>query len=101
MIFYLASNKIPDIVFAVHHCARVPHNTNASHKIVVNRIFCYHQGNNDNGLVFNPSKKLVMDCYNDSDFVGLCVHEDPQDLICARNRIGFVVNFAICSLLQM
>ena len=32
------------------------------------RICRYLQGTKDNGLVFNPSKKLVVDCYADSDF---------------------------------
>ena len=44
--------------------------------------------------MFNTSKKLVVDCYADADFVGLWGHEDPQDPICARNRTGFVVTFA-------
>ena len=49
--------------------------------------------------MFNPSKKLVVDCYTDADFAGLWGHEDPQDPICARSRTGFVVNFANCPLL--
>ena len=63
------------------------------------RICWYIQGTKDNGLVFNPSNKLVMDCYADADFVGLWGHEDPQDPIFARNRTGFVVTFANCPLL--
>ena len=49
--------------------------------------------------MFNPSKKLVVDCYADADFSGLWGHEDPQDPICARSRTGLVVTFAICPLL--
>ena len=49
--------------------------------------------------MFNPSKKLVVDCYADADFAGLWGHEDPQDPICARSRTGFVVTFANCPLL--
>ena len=71
MMLYLSSNKRPDISFAVHHCDWFTHNTKASHNTVVNRICRYLQGNNDNGIVYNPSKKLVMDCYADADFVGL------------------------------
>ena len=65
------------------------------------RICRYLQGTNDNGLVFNLSKKLVVDCYADADFAGLWGHEDPQDPICARSRTGFVVTFANCYLLWM
>ena len=63
------------------------------------RICRYLQGNNDNGLMFNPSKKLVVDCYADADFAGLWGHEDPQDPICARSITGFVVTFDNCNLL--
>ena len=57
------------------------------------------QGTKENGLVFNPSKKLVVGCYADADFAGLWRHENPQDPICAGSRTGFVVTFANCTLL--
>ena len=63
------------------------------------RICRYLQGTKDNGIVFNPSKKLVVDCYADADFAGLWGHEDPQYPICAISRTGFVVTFANCPLL--
>ena len=50
-------------------------------------------------LVFNPSKKLVVDFYAGADFAGLWVNEDPQDPIYARSRTGFVATFANCPLL--
>ena len=51
------------------------------------------EGTKDNGLMLNPSKKLVVDCYADVDLTGLWGHESPQDPICCRSRHGFVVNF--------
>ena len=63
------------------------------------RICRYLQGIKDNGLVFNPYKKLVVDCYADADFAGLWSHEDPQDPIYARSKTGFVVTFYNCPLL--
>ena len=99
MMLYLASNTRPDISFAVHQCDRFTHSTNVSHETSVKRTCRYLQGTNDNGLVFNPSKKLVVDCYADADFAVLWGHEYPQDPICARSRTGFVVNFANCPLL--
>ena len=44
--------------------------------------------------MFNPSKKLVVDCYADTDFAGLWGYVDPQDPICERSRNVFVVTFA-------
>ena len=63
------------------------------------RICWYLQGTKKNGLVFNPHKKLVVDCYADADFSGLWGHENTQDPICAISRTGFVVNFSNCHLL--
>ena len=36
----------------------------------------------------------MVDCYYDSDFAGLWVHEKPQDPICARSTTLFVVIFS-------
>ena len=60
----------------------------------MNRICRYLQGINDNVILFNPSKKLVVDCYADAYFAGLWGHEYPQDPICDRSRTVFVVTFA-------
>ena len=92
MMLYLESNTRPYISFAVHQCDRFTHNTKSSHKTDVKRLVWYLQGTKGNGLVFNLSKKLVVDCYADADFAGLWGHENPQDPIYGRSRTGFVVN---------
>ena len=51
--------------------------------------------------MFNPSKKLVVDCYADADFSGLYLHENPQNPICARSITIFVVTFYNCPLLYV
>ena len=79
MMLYLESNTRPYISFDVHQCDRFTHNTKASNKIAVNNIFQYLQGTKDNGIVFNPSKKLVVDFYADAYFAGLWGHENLQD----------------------
>ena len=35
------------------------------------RICWYLQGTKENGLVFIPSKKMVVDCYADAYFAGM------------------------------
>ena len=94
MMLYLAPNTRPDISFSVHQCARYTHNTKSSKEAAVKRICRYLQCTKENVLLFNPSNKLVVDCYDDADFAGLWVHENPQDPICARSRTGIVVNFS-------
>ena len=44
--------------------------------------------------MFNPYKKLVVDCYSDADFAGLWGHEDHQEPIFSSSRNGFFVTFA-------
>ena len=85
MMLYLASNTRSDISFAVHQCAGFTHNTKASHEMDVNMICWYLQGTKDNGLMFNPSKKMVVDCYADADFARLWGHENSQDPIYDRS----------------
>ena len=74
MMLYFASNTRPDISFAVHQCSWFTHSTKASHKTDVKRIYWYLKGTKDSGLVFNTSKKLVVDCYSDADVAGLWEH---------------------------
>ena len=74
MMLYLTSNATPDVSFDVHQCAQVTPNTKASHETNMRRICRYLQGTKDNGLVFNPSKKLVVDFYAVTVFVGLWGH---------------------------
>ena len=99
MMFYLASNTIPDISFDVYQCAQFTHNTKASHDTGSKRICRYLQGTKYKGMFFIPSNKMVVDCYDDADFVGLWGHKNSQDPICARSRTGFVVTFSYYTLL--
>ena len=101
MMLYLKSNTRPDISFAAHHFPRFTHNNKASHETAVKRIFWYLQGTKENVLVFNLSKKLVVDCYADADFAGLWGHENPQDPICAGSRTGLEVKCSNCPILWM
>ena len=73
--------------------------TKASHDTAVKRICRYLQVTKANGLVLNPSKKLVANCYAGEDFAGLWRNENYQDPNCTRSRTGFVVTFANCLLL--
>ena len=67
--------------------------------MALKRICWYLKVTMDKGLVFNPSKKLVVDCYDDGYFVGLWGHENHQYPICARSRTRFVVAFFYCTIL--
>ena len=49
--------------------------------------------------MFYLSNIMVVDCYADADFAGLCRHENTQDHNCDSNRNMFVVNFSYFTLL--
>ena len=98
-MLYLESNTRPDIFFDVHQYAHFTHNTKASHNTDAKRICWYLQGTKDNGILFNPSKKLVVGCYSDANVAVLWGHEDPQDPSCASSRTLFMVTYANCPLL--
>ena len=70
-MLYLASNTRPDIYFAVHQCDQFIHSNKSSHETYVKRICQYLQDIKYDGLVFNPSKKLVVGFYADADFMVL------------------------------
>ena len=84
----MSSNTRPDISFAVYQCERFTHNTKASHATTVKRIFLYLQGAKDKGLVFNPSKKMVVGCYVDEYFSGLWGHKKTNILYVIRLVLG-------------
>ena len=87
-MLYLSSKTIPDISFAVYQFARLTHITKSSHETAVKRIHWYLQGTKYNGLVFNPSKELVVDFYDDADFAGLWGHESPHTLFVLGVELG-------------
>ena len=52
-------------------------------------------------MVFNLSKKLVIDCHADADFAGLWGRKNPQDPIFARSWTVFLANLNNCLLLRV
>ena len=98
MIMYLASNSRPEIQFAVHQCARFTHNPKQSHSNAVKRIVRYLIATKNDGLVFNRSKELKLDCYAGADFAGLWSHESDQDPVCVKSRTGYVMTLGGCPL---
>ena len=90
-----------NIIYGIKHTTRYPlwispvyqftHNTKASYETDMKRICRYLQVTKDNDLVFNPSKKLLVGCYDDADFSGLWGHKNHQDHIVQREQYMSVV----------
>jgi hypothetical protein len=82
-------------------CARFSHCPCATHKIAVKKICRYLKGSFDQGIIITPTRPDAFDieCFCDSDFVGLFRSEDPTDPVCSRSRTDYVVTLAGCTLL--
>ena len=101
MAMYLCGNTRPDIQFVVHQCARFSHNPKASHSAAMKRIYKYLKDTREQGLVFNPSSDLKLDCYVDSDFAGLWGYKNNQDPMCVKSRTGYVLMLGDCPILSV
>ena len=84
MLLYLTHTR-PDISFAVHQCARFTHGPKASHEEAILRICRYLKGTKDMGLIYKPTNDLVVDCYVDADFAGLCKVENGESVDSAKS----------------
>ena len=79
MLLHLAGNIWPDILFAVHQCARFSQRPKKCHGDAVKRIFCYLKGTCDKGLIFEPSGELTLEALAGADFACL-----PNFMGCRR-----------------
>ena len=58
MLMHLASNLQPDILFAVHQCARFTHTPRALHGDTILQICRHLKGTSSKGLILRPSNEL-------------------------------------------
>ena len=79
MLMYLANNIRPDIVHAVHTCARYTYFPKKSHTTAVKYILRYLKGTSDKGMIIKPNDIQELNCYVDSDFVGAYAVYPDQD----------------------
>jgi len=93
---YLTSNSRPDIQHAVHQCAQFTHNPRASHEQAVLWICRYLKG--DKHLVFQPNRKLILNCYMGANFAGLWKVEKEDYSVCVELRKGYVLVLGGCPL---
>lgn len=82
---YLYGNTRPDILMAVHQCARFNADPRMSHENAVERIRKYLRGTSNKGILFRPDKSRGIECYVDADFAGSWQIEDSQYPISAMS----------------
>ena len=80
----------------VHQCARFTHCPLAIHEEAFKHICWYLQGFKGQGIIFQPTQELQLDCYVDADFYGLWTHENDQDPVGVKSRTGYVFTSGEC-----
>jgi len=93
MMWYVEAHSRPDLGFAVSQAARFAFSPKRSHELAMIRIGQYLMATRDKGMILRPTPvdKLHMECYVDSDFMGLYGKELRSDPINVKSRTGFVI----------
>ena len=99
MLNYLAASTRPDILFAVHQCARFAANLKLSHVRVIKRIVQYLKGTPNGGIMLRPNPKDGIKCYVDADFAGGYCDETKDDPISVYSCTGYVIFYFGCPVL--
>ena len=99
MLNYLAASTRPDVLFAVHQCARFSVNPKLSHERAVKRIVRYLKGTSDKGIILRPNPQEGIKCYVDADFAGGYSEDTKDDPISVYSRTGYVIFYYGCPVL--
>ena len=95
MLNYLCGTR-PDILFAVHQCARFCEHPKLSHEKAVKRIVRYLKNTPNEGVVLRPDSSRGIQCYVDADFAGSWNSTDSDDPSSVYSRTGYVIMYAGC-----
>lgn len=99
MLQYLQAHSRPDLTYAVCSAARFVHSPRRSHEIAVERIGQYLKMTANDGLYFDPTDDLNVNCFVDTDFAGLWPHEEAHDEDCVKSRVGYAITVSGCPLI--
>ena len=99
MLNYLASTTRPDVLYAVHQCARFSANPRLSHERAVKRIVRYLKKTRDKGIIMTPDREKGIQCYVDADFAGSFFSETSEDPVSVFSRTGYVIYYFGCPLI--
>jgi hypothetical protein len=93
---YLEKCTRPDILYAVHQCARFMINPKEEHGKAIKWLGRYLKATATKGLIFNPEKSSFQ-VYVDADFAGNWDKSTASDDdSTARSRYGYTITYAGC-----
>ena len=96
MLNFLSASTRPDILFAVHQCARFCTCSRLIHEQAVKRIIRYLVKTKDKGIEVNIDESKGIECYVDADFCGNYHKDRSEDPTTLLSRTGFVIFYMNC-----
>ena len=96
MLSYLAATTRPDILFAVHQCARFCSSPMRSHEEAVKRIGRYLKRTRNKGIIFMFNVSKGIEVFVDADFAGSWFSFNSHEFTSALSRTGYIIKIANC-----
>ena len=96
---YLTASTRPDILYAVHQCARFCNDPKHSHEVGAKRIVRCLKGTVNEGIILKPDTKKGFECFVDADFAGSWSPDQALDPAACLSRTGYIIFFAGCPLI--
>ncbi len=96
---YLTASTRPDVLYAVHQCARFCNEPRHAHDVAAKRIVRYLKGTMDEGIILQPDRSKGFECYVDADFAGSWSPDQALDPAACLSRTGYVIFFAGCPII--
>ena len=96
MLNFLAASTRPDILFAVHQCARFCTSPRLIHEQAVKRIIRYLSRTKNKGIEVKIDESKGIECYVDADFCGNYHKDRSEDSTNLLSRTGFVIFYMNC-----
>ena len=101
MLNFLAATTRPDILFAVHQCARFSTNPGKEHEEAVKRIGRYLKRTKTKGMVFKSDLNKHFEVFVDADFAGSWNANWSEDQQSVLSRTGYLIKFANCPIVYV
>jgi hypothetical protein len=95
----LTASTRPELMVAVHQCARFSADPRLQHEQAIKRIVCYLKRTADKGLILRLDVSRGLECHVDADFAGGFSPEYSDDATTCYSRTGFIIWFAGCPLI--
>jgi hypothetical protein len=88
---YLTASTRPELMVAVHQCARFSADPRLQHEQAIKQIVRYLKRSLDKGLILRPDISRGLECHVDTDFAGGFSPEYSDDATTCYSRTGFII----------